>query len=153
MKYQQGKELRKFNYMYRKAEEIYHDLSLKMGLSDSVFFILYTICENGDGCSQKFLCQQISISKQTINSAIRRLEKNGDIRLQRGEKGRELLVYLTEQGKKLVQEKIYPIMEMEERVFVKMLKKEREEFLRLLEKYMVYLEGEAALLLEEEVKR
>ena len=53
----------------RDWDDLYHSLSLKMGMSDSTFIILYTIAELGDGCSQKEICEQVSISKQTINSS------------------------------------------------------------------------------------
>ena len=69
-----GQELREFNRLYKRLDDLYHSLSLKMGMSDSTFIILYTIAELGDGCSQKEICEQVSISKQTINSSIRKLE-------------------------------------------------------------------------------
>lgn len=136
MKYNQGQELREFNYLYRKIEELYHNFSLKIGLSDSAFAILYAICEEGDGCSQKLLCQQLSMSKQTIHSAIRKLEKEEILWLKKEEKARERYIYLTEKGIELVQKKIHPVMELEERVFLKMPEQEKEEFLRLTRKYV-----------------
>ena len=48
-----GQELREFNRLYKRLDDLYHSLSLKMGMSDSTFIILYTIAELGDGCSQK----------------------------------------------------------------------------------------------------
>ena len=53
MEENQGQELREFNRLYKKLEELYHSLSLRLGMSDSIFSILYTICELGDGCSQR----------------------------------------------------------------------------------------------------
>ena len=89
-------ELREFNRLYKRLDDLYHSLSLKMGMSDSTFIILYTIAELGDGCSQKEICEQVSISKQTINSSIRKLEGSGVIRLEKGTRGRELHILLTE---------------------------------------------------------
>ena len=68
-------------------------------MSDSIFSILYTICELGDGCSQKEICEQLSASKQTINSAIRKLENQGILFMRKGEKGREPLSHLDGEGK------------------------------------------------------
>ena len=65
-----------FNRIYQSFVGIYHDIALELGLSDSGFVILYTICETGDGCLQKDLSTMLSMSKQTINSSIRRLEKD-----------------------------------------------------------------------------
>ena len=58
----QGQELREFNRLYKRLDDLYHSLSLKMGMSDSTFMILYTIAELGDGCSQKEICEQVYVS-------------------------------------------------------------------------------------------
>ncbi len=145
MQYKQGQELREFNRLYKKMEELYHGLALKLELSDSAFVIFYTICEIGDGCSQKLLCQELSMSKQTVNSAMRKLEQRGYVCLKKGKDGRERQIFLTEKGENIIKEKIHPVMEMEDRVFVKMPREEREEFLRLTRKYV--------LLMTEEVQR
>lgn len=131
-----GQELREFNRLYKRLDDLYHSLSLKMGMSDSTFIILYTIAELGDGCSQKEICEQVSISKQTINSSIRKLEGSGVIRLVKGTRGRELHILLTEAGKRIIREKIYPIMEAEDRAFTHMPAEDRAEFLRLSRLYV-----------------
>ena len=48
--------LKEFNRIYKKTNEIYHDIALRLGLSDSAFDILYSISELGDGCLQKDIC-------------------------------------------------------------------------------------------------
>lgn len=146
----QGQELREFGRLYKKLDELYHSLSLKMGMSNSTFSILYTISELGDGCSQKEICAQISASKQTINSSIRKLEQDGIICLKKGEKGRELHICLTGKGRQEVQAKIYPLMEAEDRAFIKMPAKDRAEFLRLSRMYVEQMLCETKPLLESE---
>lgn len=42
-----GQELREFNRLYKRLDDLYHSLSLKMGMSDSTFIILYSIAELG----------------------------------------------------------------------------------------------------------
>ena len=37
MEENQGQELREFNRLYKKLEELYHSLSLRLGMSDSIF--------------------------------------------------------------------------------------------------------------------
>lgn len=146
----QGQELREFNRLYKRLDDLYHSLSLKMGMSDSTFMILYTIAELGDGCSQKEICGQVSVSKQTINSSIRKLEGGGIIRLEKGTRGRELHIRLTDAGKKTLREKIYPIMEAEDRAFIHMPAEERAEFLRLSRLYVDEMIGQTSLFLSEE---
>lgn len=68
-----SQELKEVNRLYKELDDIYHDISLRLGISDSVLIILYSIVEMGDGCIQKDISEKFSISRQTINSAIKKL--------------------------------------------------------------------------------
>ena len=43
-------EMKRFNYLLGEIEAVYHEVFFKLGLSDSAAKILYTICDEGDGC-------------------------------------------------------------------------------------------------------
>ena len=148
MEYRAGEELRELNRLYKELDDIYHNIALKLNLSDSAFIIFYTLCEVGEGCSQKDICNQAAISKKTINSAIQKLEQEDYICMRHG-KGRQMQIYLTEKGQKMLQEKIYPVMQIENKVFQKMEETEARELLRLFQKYVLQLQAEARELLEE----
>ena len=60
-----GYELKEFNRVYKEMDDLYHEIALKLGLSDSAFIILYALCEQGNGCLQKDICAQAFVSKQT----------------------------------------------------------------------------------------
>ena len=104
-----------------------------MELSNSAFSILYTLVEFGGGCLQKDIADYYFTSRQTINSSIKNLEEKGIISLEKG-KRRERHLYLTPEGQKLAQEKIVPVVEMENRIFAAMEAKESQELLRLTKK-------------------
>ena len=140
--------MRELNRLYKELDDIYHNIALKLNLSDSAFIIFYTLCEVGEGCSQKDICNQAAISKKTINSAIQKLEQEDYICMRHG-KGRQMQIYLTEKGQKMLQEKIYPVMQIENNVFQKMEETEARELLRLFQKYVLQLQAEARELLEE----
>ena len=148
MEYRAGEELRELNRLYKELDDIYHNIALKLNLSDRAFIIFYTLCEVGEGCSQKDICNQAAISKKTINSAIQKLEQEDYICMRHG-KGRQMQIYLTEKGQKMLQEKIYPVMQIENNVFQKMEETEARELLRLFQKYVLQLQAEARELLEE----
>ena len=148
MEYRAGEELRELNRLYKELDDIYHNIALKLNLSDSAFIIFYTLCEVGEGCSQKDICNQAAISKKTINSAIQKLEQEDYICMRHG-KGRQMQIYLTEKGQKMLQEKISPVMQIENNVFQKMEETEARELLRLFQKYVLQLQAEARELLEE----
>lgn len=130
-----GSELKEFNRLYREMDELYHTLAVNRGLSDSAYIILYSICEFGEGCLQKDICEWAWLSKQTIHSAIRKLSQDGYLFLKEG-KGKDRHIFLTEKGKALVEEKIYPVIEMENSAFAGMTERERKELLRLMKQYL-----------------
>lgn len=134
--------LKEFNRIYKKTNEIYHDIALRLGLSDSAFDILYSISELGDGCLQKDICNATYIPKQTIHSSIRQMEKSGYLTLSSG-KGRSMHITLTDLGKSLLERTIYPVMQMEGEAFHCMTDEECQQMLALFGKYIQAL-GDAA---------
>lgn len=129
------KELKKFNCLYKELDDLYHEIALKNGLSDSAFSILYAIVELGDGCLQTEIADCYSISKQTIHTSAKNLEKKGYLSFRPG-KGRDMHLCLTESGEKLIEEKILPVLELENSVFSEMSPKESSQLLYLTEKYV-----------------
>lgn len=142
MKYQQGKNLEAFNRLYREMDQIYHGLAVQAGMSDSAFIILYTIAELGEGCLQKDIAAWCSLSRQTVNSSVQNLKAQGFLTLG-SSRGREKGVFLTEEGKRLVEGKIFPVMEMESAVFEEMDLEETQKMLGLMEKYVQLFRGKA----------
>lgn len=50
MEYNFSKIMRRYNHLLGETEAVYHEMSLKLGLSDSAMIILYTICDSGTSC-------------------------------------------------------------------------------------------------------
>lgn len=135
MKNNSENELKKFNCLYREIDSFYHNIALKNGLSDSAFSILYTIVVLGDGCLQTEIAELNSISKQTIHTSAKKLEKKGYLLFKQG-KGRDVHLCLTELGRRIIQEKILPVFELENRILAEMSQEERTQLLFLTEKYV-----------------
>lgn len=134
--------LKEYNHIYKETNRIYHDIALKLKLSDSAFDILYAVCQLGDGCLQRDIRSLSATSKQTINSSIRKLEREGHIILKPG-KGRQMHIFLTETGMELAKERIFPVIEIENKVFDSLTEEESRELLRLSRKYIEILEKNA----------
>lgn len=100
----------------------------------------------GDGCLQRDICDLSYISKQTINSSIRRLEQDGYLYLQPG-RGRDMHICLTPEGRRLVEEKAAPVAAMEERAFSGMPQEDQQALLRLTHAYLARLRAEAGRIL------
>lgn len=116
MKTNLSPEYLEFNRLYKEESDIYREIALHLGASNSAISILYDLCLLGEGCTQKDICESSFLSKQTVNSAIRKLESGGYIYLEKG-RGRSTHIYLTEAGEALMRQKIFPVMEAENSAF------------------------------------
>ncbi|MCI8514083.1 MAG: MarR family transcriptional regulator [Lachnospiraceae bacterium] len=130
-----SKETRRYNYLLGEIDAVYHEISLKLGLSDSVMRILYTICDKGDCCPLKDICRLSGISKQTINSALRKLEAEKIVYLKpSGAKNKN--VCLTEKGKQLADQTARQIICAENMILTSWPKEDVEKYLELTERFL-----------------
>ena len=134
MKEQKKYDAQDFNSLYKELDDLYHDVALEIGIPDSALTVLYTVCRIGGGCLQKDVCGQAYVSKQTVNSAIRKLEAAGYLYLAQG-KGRDKHIYLTDAGEKFAAEKVLPIVTAEDNAFSSLTPSEQQELFRLMKKY------------------
>ncbi len=125
---------------YRRAigeiDALYHDLALKHGLSDSADAILYAICSNGESCSLKDIVLFSGVSKQTVNSSLRKLEKDGLLYLQLVD-GKSKEAVLTEKGKAKCRDTVAKLVAIENRLLSEVWSEEEfTSYLELTEKYI-----------------
>ena len=123
-----------YTYLAGEINALYHEAAVKTGISDSVQNVLYVLCEKGGRCMQSEVSKLTGISRQTINSAIRNLEKDGIVYLEQG-KGRNTILCLTEKGKEFTAEKILPLYEAENKIWNEWTVEEQQQYLELTEKY------------------
>lgn len=128
-------EMKRFNYLMSETDAAYHEAALKLGMSDSVMQIFYIICNAGDSCLLSDICKLSGTSKQTINSALRRLEAEGTIYLE-NVSGKKKRVCLTDSGKKLAESTVVRLIEIENSILDSWSKEEVERYLRLTGKYL-----------------
>lgn len=129
-------EMKRFNHLIGEIDAVYHDMALKLGLSDSAMAILYTICNNGESCLLQEICRLSGISKQTINSAIRKMEDDDIVYLEQIS-GKSKNVCLTEKGKSLAENTALKIIKFENNIFASWAKEDVEKYLSLTEMYLV----------------
>lgn len=133
-------QLAAFNQLYKEMDEIYHVYAKEQGISDTVFWILYSLYENNSSYIQKELCSEWHYPPQTVNSALKSLEKQGIISLEAvpGNK-KSKLVSLTEHGLTLTQRVIARLTDAERNAILSMTADERRTLLSLTEKYTEFL--------------
>ena len=124
------KALNRFNYLFGETEAVYHELSQKLGLSDS---------------ATKEVCLRSGLSKQTANSALHKLEEAGLVcRESAGPRAKRLC--LTAAGQALADRTVARIIQMENEVFAGWSPQEVETYLALTERFLQDLKARAAAL-------
>lgn len=131
------------NHIVNETEAVYHEAATKFGISDSVFLILYAICTVGDSCLLSDIVKLSSASKQTINSALRKMERENWIYLEQHD-GRKKRLHLTENGKELAERTVKRQIQMENEIFEKWTKEEQELYIMLGQRYLNALKKKVA---------
>lgn len=128
------KAINKINYLSSEIEALYHQTSLKLGISDSVSVVLYTVYDVGDNCLLSDIYKKSGISKQTVNSAIRGLEADDILYLEQ-HTGRAKRVILTDKGKDFAKKTVGKLYEAEVQAFNTWSEEEISTYIHLMEKY------------------
>ncbi|MCM1258461.1 MAG: MarR family transcriptional regulator [Roseburia sp.] len=130
-----SKEMKRCNYLNSEIDRAYHEIARNLGLSDSALRILYAICDSGESRMLQEICKVCGVSKQTVNSALRKLEGEGIVYLESaGSKNKN--VCLTDKGKELVQGTVAQVIQAENEIFASWPSEDVEAYLNLTEKYL-----------------
>ena len=131
-----NEQMVEFNQIYKIIDDTYHNYAKSCDLSDTAFWILYSVWENKEAYTQKELCETWSYSRQTVNSALKNLEGEGIIQLLHeldNKKNKQII--LTKRGKALAEKIIVPLMKAEKNSFANLSEEERALFLKLMKKH------------------
>lgn len=137
-----SKSMKRFNHLLGEIDAVYHELNWRLGLSDSAMVVLYTICDNGGCCLLQDICRRSGLSKQTVNSALRRLEADGILYLEAaGSKAKN--VCLTESGKDFADQTAGQIIKAENEIFDSWSQEDLDKYLELTEAFLAALRQKA----------
>lgn len=142
MGYGPSKVMRRFNHLVGEIDGVYHEMSLKLGLSDSAMIVLYTICDSGSSCPLRDICLRSGLSKQMVNSALRKLEAEGVVYLE-PVSARSKSVCLTEAGQALAAKTAGRIIRIENDIFDSWPQADAEQYLELTERFLLALREKA----------
>ena len=136
------KAVSEFNRLYIEFDSLYHEAAAEIGLSDCAFRLLYEMYEEDGELKQSELSKLLAMPPQTINSAAKKLETDGLLRLEKidGEKGKRIC--LTDSGKKFVWDLFSPIKLSEEKVCAEFSEEEIQTLLSLFGRLVSSLERE-----------
>jgi len=141
-----SEQLKVFNQLGKQMDEVYHSYAVHHGMSDTALWILWIIWDCKTGYTQRELSNEWHCSPQTINSALKILEKQGlvELKLAPGSK-KNKQIHLTEIGQKFAQQVVEPLVQAEHRAFAGFDEQERIALVKLLRKH--------ATLLAEEIRK
>lgn len=133
MEFYVNSHMQRFNLLMSEIDTAYHDAALKLGMSDSAMLVLYTLCSGGGECMLGDITS--GASKQTINSALRKLESEGIVYLEAFE-GRKKKVYLTEKGRQFARDTVLRVIEVENEIFALWSDEEKRIYIDLTQRYL-----------------
>lgn len=139
--------LKTYNKIYKEMDIVYHNYAKSCGLSDMAYWILYSIAESDEYFTQRDFCNDWFFPPQTVNSALKDLEKKDIIFLEPvlGNK-KNKLIKPTENGKKFIESIIIPLIKAECESFETLSKEECELMLSTTKKYISILKDKVSVL-------
>lgn len=138
LKESDSEKLKLFRETYKDLEGIYDIFPKLCGLSGTEYWALTMI--NEGITTQHGICERLTLSRQTVNSAFRQLRKKGLIRLEALDDNlRVKHIYLTEAGKDFVEKELQYMHGLEQAVWQMFEDNEKDELVRLLDKYKTLL--------------
>ena len=69
--------LEQMNRQFNECKALYHELAVHYGVSDTVFWLLYSLYNSSEPQTQNRLCMEWNLPKQTMNSAVASMVKQG----------------------------------------------------------------------------
>ena len=135
------KQLSEYNHVYKENTAIYRDLSIRLGLNESTFWILYTLRIEESPVTQSDMCAILAYPKQTVNSALKKLEAGGYLTLSPGADQRSKPVRLTDSGLQLAHDRVDRIPEAEAEALRRMTPDECERFIQLMARFRTLFEA------------
>lgn len=134
-------ETRRYNRIISQIDEVYHEIARKQGFSDSAMAILYTLEDHDGKCDLSELVRLSGFYKQTINSALRKLEKDEIVYLEPAG-GRFKRVCFTEKGTALARVTVGRVIEAENKIYSSWSREEWALYAQLTQRYLDQLRQE-----------
>lgn len=127
--------MKRCNHLLSEIDSVYHDMAKALGFSDSEMQILYTVYGNGGSTPLKEITASSGVSKQTLNSALRKLEGQGRVQLVAID-GKCKTVHLTDEGTELCKSSVSRVIDAENEVFASWDKRDVESYIELTERFL-----------------
>lgn len=129
-----AKTLAAFREATMELDDLYSRFPKSCGLSEAEYWSLLLIYEGI--VTQSRISEQLFLSRQTLNSAFKQLQKKGLIRLEPYQDNlRSKRAFLTEAGKAFVEENVLRMHRVEERAWQHMSQEDQAVLIALIRKF------------------
>lgn len=142
--------LLRYAHLSGEISGIYHEMSAALGVSDSTSMILYTLCCERGQATLSVICSQTGLGKQTIHSALRKLEEKGCLRLE-AVNNKSKRAVLTEKGQGLADRTSMRILRAENTIFRSWSDNEMQIYMELTTRFRDSLADQLSQLKEKEL--
>lgn len=133
--------LKQYNDIMKENDELYREVAKKLGLSECEFWILYYLRTEYGEPMQSGICSSFYLPKQSIHSALKKLEADGYIVQTAGGDRRSKRILLTEQGRSLCEETVDHVIRAEMEALGSLSAKEQEVFMNIFTQYTKQLKS------------
>lgn len=130
----QQARLGRYNQLCRGYDDIYRQAAMQAGISFVPYYILVMICSTDGPHTQSDIQHFSFYPKQTINSAVMRLQELGYVELH--PEGRRKNLVLTPAGEAFCARRVYPVLQAEQESFSALTPQEQEMLLSTTEKHI-----------------
>ena len=125
----------------KQFDALYREVSTKFDLSDCAMWVFYFLVSSNEPITQQYLIEKMMFPKQTINSAVMKLSKEGLVQLQiiPGTRNRKTIL-LTDTGTKLAKATVERMLHAELRAVEAIGDEHMEQFISLYNSFYSHLQ-------------
>lgn len=135
--------------IYNENTLLYHRLARACGLLDCAFWLLYTLRSEEAPLTQTQLSEQLSLPKQTVNSALKKLVEEGVLRLEAADGNlKNKRVCLTEAGEAFLRRTVDRVFGVESAAAARLTEEERSALVALSQKLLDAFRAETEAFLQ-----
>lgn len=131
------------NRKFKEIESLYHEAACRSGITDAEISIWSALLTSDAEYSQQELCKMLYLPRQTVNSIVRNMVKQGYVLLEHvpGSRNRKV-IHLTGDGRVYGLQKVMWIFTAEKNALSSTGSSEARAFISMLEKYIFSLRRE-----------
>ena len=118
-----------------EIDGLYHTAAVQVGITDSILYVFYTMLVEGGSRPLSDIYKLSGMSRQTVNSAVRKLEAGGYITLT-ASGGRSKNVQFTDSGRDYAERTAGRIIAAERRIFDQWDDSVIDYYIKMLEEFI-----------------